>query len=80
MFSLANRNCSGSDYSGYSNLVQKCNASCAEANAKTENIDCCKWKCAAVDHSLLAEGKINKTALTSLFGEAGDPKMMENID
>lgn len=77
----ANDDCNSSDFSGLMSIIEKCNATCKEVpvNADTHDSTCCLWKCAVFNFSILEDGKINKTALSSLFGAVGDPKTIENI-
>lgn len=68
--------CNG-DFVSTSDISELCATKCEEAKAEDQR--CCEVKCIFLDHSLLTDGKINKTALATLFGQVGDPKIIENI-
>lgn len=76
----AKSRCGGNNYTEWHTIIDNCNATCETTtpDEKSKNQKCCEWKCGI--NSILVDGKINKTAMESLYGTAGDPKTVENID
>lgn len=62
-------------------MSNACKAACGETSSDTklEEGDCCVWKCIFFNNSIVDDGKFNKTAMAGLYGEAGDPNIVENI-
>lgn len=47
---------------------------------ETNNESCCELNCQFSDNHLVVDKKINKTALSKLYGHDGDPKFNENFE
>lgn len=77
MEDLHHTECNCNNFTNASTLVDMCQRQCKQ---KADKDECCTTKCAFLDHLQLSEGKANKTAVSSLFGQAGDPKIVENFD
>lgn len=80
MRKLDDSHCNCNEYKGYFSLGEICRSKCEkEIKQVNKNESCCYAKC-IIDNSIVVDGKINKTAMASLYGKVGDPKTAENIE
>lgn len=67
------------DYTGFERIHENCSSTCTGVSSKAKIETCCEWKCFFSNHTMVVDGKFNKTALAAIYGEAGDPKIIESI-
>lgn len=69
--------CDCNNFDGLLNILEACQPQCKNVE---KNIECCYAKCILIDHYMFNGGKANKTAISSLFGTAGDSKVIKNFE
>lgn len=69
--------CNCNDYAGVGRVEFSCDSKYYQGDEKDRR--CRMTRCKFSEHLLLSDGKINTTAMSSLFGSAGDPKIVRNI-